>query len=119
MVLKIPHSLCVTCVGVLRVHVRADVWVFQVLVVHFCEVDVLCGTDEAKCAVEFVVVTGGFLKYVVLGHVAGHCVHSLLGEGEPSDGIADVFCGHGDSVELCCDSSGPMRVIDRAAGDGR
>ena len=66
MVLKVAQSLCVACVRVCGVHVCADVWVFQIFAVHFFEVDILGGTDEAKCAVEFVVVVGGFCKYMVL-----------------------------------------------------
>ncbi len=93
-------------------------WVFQIFAVHFLQVDVLCGADEAKCSIEFVGVVGGFCKDVVLCHAARDRVHGLLGEGESSYGIVKFLYVCGQLVEFRCNPFGPVRMVDYTAGNG-
>ena len=91
MVLQVTETLCVASVGVSGIHISADMWVFQILAVHFVKLKVLCSPEEAKGAIEFVVISRGFNKNVVLLHVIGDCVHGLLDKQKSADGILEIF----------------------------
>ena len=99
-------------VGIFGVYKFADVWVFQIFAIHFVGVNVLGGSDEAECTVEFVVVVRGFSEYMVLCHVDGDRVHSLFDECEASYGIMHVFRGRSEFVEYRCNPLGPAGVVD-------
>ena len=53
-------------IAVVGVGECCNVWVFECFAFHLLEVALLSGSGKAKCAVEFVIVVGGFCKYVVL-----------------------------------------------------
>ena len=80
MVLEFLETLRAAGVGVVWIDICAQVRVFQIFAVHFVEVDSFSSTDEAECAVKFVVIGCGFCKDVVLCHVVRYFVHSSFGE---------------------------------------
>ena len=80
MVLEVTEAMCVTSVGISRIHIAADVWVLKVLTIHFGEVEFLCSPDKAEGAIELVIVVCSLGVYVILLHVLGDRVHGLFNQ---------------------------------------